>query len=339
MHVVSAAPRPIDDDGLAAGVRLDSVATGIAGRAGSALWAAMHGAPLQVGWMMPRRAWRAAAQAAPAADVVLAITTRSLRGPVARPLVIDHVDALSLNMARRSRGDEAFVVRAFARWEAARFCSWERRCAGWAAAALVTSEEDARALPPRPAVEIVPVGIDEIDAAWAATSDRPIDVVLSGNMRYPPNRLAARMLDREIAPALCARVPHARVVVVGRAADTLGLANVEVMSDVPDVLAVLRLAKVAVAPLELGTGSPYKVLEAAACGAAVVSSPWAAARFGLPALTATDPAGYVDALHRLLDEPDRRDALVAQAQEAVRRHGTHELARGLERMLRDAAGG
>lgn len=273
----------------------------------------------------------------PDADVVLAITTRSLRGPVDRPLVIDHVDALSLNMARRSQGGEALIVRGFARWEAARFRGWEGRCARWSAAAVATSREDAGALPSHPAVEVIAVGLDALEPGWAATAGREIDVVLSGNMRYPPNRNAARMLDREIAPAVHARVPGARIVVAGRAADTLGLANVEVMSDVPDMFAVLRTAKVAIAPLELGTGSPYKVLEAAACGAAIVSSPWAAARFDLAALTATDAADYIDAVCLLLTDPDRRARLVAHSQEAVRRHTTHELARRLELLLQGAA--
>jgi hypothetical protein len=337
--VVTSAARPAVGDALPTGVQVVCAPGGAIGRLASALWAGARGAPLQVGWMMPRAAWRAALREAPEADVVLAMTCRSLRGPLPTPLVIDHVDALSLNMARRAQGDEPMPVRAFARYESARLRAWERRCARWSAAAIVTTAQDAGALPPRPAVEIVPVGLDAVDAAWAAAGpDRPIDVVLSGNMRYPPNRRAARMLEREIAPALRARMPDVRIVVAGRGADTLGLRGaLEVMSDVPDMLAVLRTAKIAIAPLELGTGSPYKVLEAAACGAAVVASPWAAACFDLAALTADDAAGYCDAICLLLSDPARRAALVAASQDAVRRHSTHALARRLETLLRAAA--
>jgi len=342
VSVVVAAPEPAGDSRLPDTVRVVPMPAGAPARLMSAVAAGVRGVPLQVGWMMPRGAWRAATRAAHDADVVLAITSRSLRGPVGRPLVVDHVDALSLNMARRAHGDEALIVRMFARWEAARFRGWERRCARWSTAALATSEEDAGALPPEPHVEVVPVGLDEVDETWSppsptAAADRPIDVVLSGNMRYPPNRRAALLLERDIAPGLRARVPGVRVVVAGRGADALGLTGVEVMSDVPDMRAVLRTAKVALAPLELGTGSPYKVLEAAACGAAIVSSPWAAERFGLPALTAHDVEGYVDALCLLLSDPARRAALVVESQAAVRAHGTHELARRLELLLERAA--
>ena len=337
--VVTSAAHPGGGDRLPAAVQVTCVPAGRIARACSALAAGATGAPLQVGWMMPRRAWRAVTLALPDADVVLAITTRSLRGAVDRPLVVDHVDALSLNMARRARGDEPLPVRLFARFEAGRLRSWEHRCARWSEGAIATAEEDAAALPAHPRVEIIAGALDPVDPAWATSQDRPIDVVLSGNMRYPPNRRAALMLDREIAPALRARLPEARVVVAGRAADTLGLEHVEVMSDVPDMLAVLRTAKVAIAPLELGTGAPNKVLEAAACGAAVVASPWAAARFALAARTASDVQGYCDALYELLSDPPARAALVAASQIAVQRHRTPVQAQRVEELLLAVAGG
>jgi glycosyltransferase involved in cell wall biosynthesis len=333
LRVVTSGGREGADGELPSTVDVVCIEAGRLRRTASALAAALGGAPLQVGWMMPGPAWKAALLAMPDADVVLAMTTRSLRGPVTRPLVIDHVDALSLNMSRRSRGDESLPVRAFARFEGWRFGAWERRCAAWSSGAIATAEEDAAQLPSPPPVEVIPAMLDHVDPTWAASRDRPIDLILSGNMRYPPNRRAALLLDREILPLLRARVDGIRVVVAGRAADTLDLENVEILSDVPDMLAVLRTAKVAIAPLEFGTGSPNKVLEAAACGAAVVSSPWAAARFGMAALTASDAAGYCDAVCELLCDAQRRAALVAQSQSAVARHRTDVAARRVEELL------
>ena len=339
LRVVTAAAPPDGNDVLPEAVDVVSIPVGRLRRTCSALGGALRGAPLQVGWMMPGPTWKAALLAVQDADVVLAMTTRSLRGPVSCPLVIDHVDALSLNMSRRSHGDESPPVRAFARFEAWRFGAWERRCARWSSRAIATAEEDAAALPPHPRIEVIPVILDHVDPAWALSQDRPIDLILSGNMRYPPNRRAALLLDREIAPMLRARVEGIRVVVTGRAADTLRLTNVEIMSDVPDMLAVLRTAKVAIAPLELGTGSPIKVLEAAACGAAVVSSPWAAARFGLAARTASDAEGYCDAVYQLLSDHQQRAALVAESQSAVERHGTDVVLRRVEALLLAAGEG
>jgi hypothetical protein len=320
-------------------VQIISVAAGPVGRALSAISGGIRGAPLQVGWMMPARAWRAVTRAMDEADVMLAMTTRSLRRRPTCPLVIDHVDALGLNMRRRSRGPETLPLRAFARWEAWRFEAWERRTARWARAAIVTAREDADALPADPPIAIVPVGLDRVDPRWAVGTDRPIDVVLSGNMRYPPNRQAAFLLEREILPLLRARCDGLRVAVAGRGAATLGLRDVEVLNDVPDMLAVLRRAKVAIVPLDGGTGSPYKVLEAAACGAAIVSSPWAAARFGLAARTASTAEGYSDAVMELLEDPQARSALVARSQEAVERHRTARLCEVVEQALLTACEG
>jgi len=335
VSVVTAAT-PVDDrldGGLPANVKIISVSAGPLGRALSAISSGVRGAPLQVGWMMPARTWRAAVKAMDEADVMLAMTTRSLRRRPTCALVIDHVDALSLNMLRRSRGPETPFIRAFVRFEAWRFAAWERRTAGWAQGALVTAGEDADALPSRPEAVIVPVGLDRIDPSWACCTDRPIDVVLSGHMRYPPNRQAALMLEREILPLLRLRREGLRIAVAGRGADTLGLRGVEVMADVPDMLAVLRRAKVAIVPLQGGTGSPYKVLEAAASGAAIVSSPWPAARFGIAARIASTAEEYCDAILELLDHPQARQALVADAQGALERHLTSHLCAVVERVL------
>jgi glycosyltransferase involved in cell wall biosynthesis len=125
--------------------------------------------------------------------------------------------------------------------------------------------------------------------------------------------------------------------VVGRAADRLALEGIEVAADVPDLHAYLRRARVAVLPLEGGTGSPYKVMEAAACGAAVVTAPWAARVFSMTAVEACDSATFAAQTLRLLrDESARRDAATA-AQAAVRAQSGEALARRLESVLLAAA--
>jgi glycosyltransferase involved in cell wall biosynthesis len=154
-------------------------------------------------------------------------------------------------------------------------------------------------------------------------------------MRYPPNRDAAEWFASEILPEVRRRRPGTTAWVVGRDASSLRLSGVEIASDVPDLLAYLRRAKVAIAPLRMGTGSPYKVLEAAASGAAVVATPWAAQGFGLPA------AGEgAQALARRTVELLENEALRAEQARAglavARRHRGDRLARRLEEVLRGA---
>jgi hypothetical protein len=314
---------------------VEIVASGRVRRGVAALWALARLRPAQVGWMMPAGAWGRARDRAATADVVLVNTSRSLAGALSAPVVLDHVDALSLNMRRRASGPERLPIRAAARIEAVLLRRWERRAARWCAGQVATSTEDAANLPGEPRCEVIPVGWDA-PAAADEPAERDLDVVLSGNMGYPPNRDAAEWFAAEILPAIRRRRPGTRALVVGRDASSLRLRGVEIASDVPNLLAYLRRAKVAIAPLRMGTGSPYKVLEAAASGAAVVATPWAAQSFGLPA-TGAGAEGLARRVVELLDDDAARAEQVRAGLAVARRHRGDQLARRLEELLQDAA--
>jgi len=305
-------------------------------RAGSALWATVRGYPAQVGWMAPAPFRRCARAAAGRADLVFVVTARGAAMPYNRPTVIDHVDALSLNMARRAEGSEPLPIRMFARLEARRMRAHEARVARWASAQVVSSAEDARYLPQAPRMTVVPNGWDGKDAFEDPPGHhRDIDVIFTGNMRYPPNRRAAEWVDAELFPRLRRRLPKAGVWVVGRSAASLRLRHVRVESDVEDLYSFLRRARIAVVPLNGGTGSPIKVLEAAANGAALVSRAWALAPYDMPGLVADGAEEFVDAVATLLADEGRRRALVTQSAASVRSHSSAQVANRLTTILRD----
>jgi glycosyltransferase involved in cell wall biosynthesis len=308
------------------------VASTLFHRARSALWSLTRGRPAQVGWMMPHRSWHAASKSADEVDVVLANTVRSVAGPLSRPLIVDYVDALSANMLIRAAGPEPLPVRAVARLESRLLRRWELRVAAWADGAVATSSADAASLPACPRVEVLPVAWDGEIVIGEDRRRRDIDVILTGNMGYPPNALAARVLASEIAPALRRARPETTIYVVGRRAKRLDLSGVTVKSDVPDVTSYLRRAKVAVAPLE-GTGSPYKVLEAAASGAAIVASPFALGAYGMPGIEAVSPDEFVSGAIALLTDERRRRELVAQSVPVLQAHTLTALGRRLEGVL------
>lgn len=303
-------------------------------RAAGALGCLMRGRPGQTGWMMPTSAWRRVRALACDHDAVLAMTVRSLRGPLGRPVVLDHVDALSLNMTRRAHGPESVVVRLAARIEAPLLRRWEARCASWARCQVATSHEDADALPPPPAT-VLPVSSDCAPFDEPPGHVRDIDLVFTGNMRYPPNRRGAALLANEILPLVRARLP-VRAMLVGRAADTIKAPGIEVASDVESVSEYLQRARVAVAPLEGGTGTPTKVLEAAVAGAAVVAVPWASDRFGINAATAETPAEFAARIVELLADEPRRAAQARAAANDVLAHLTARVAGRLEELLCEA---
>lgn len=313
-----------------------------AARVAGAVGALTRGQPLQVGWMTPGRAWRSVQRRARGADVVLAVTVRALRGPLPVPIVLDHVDALSLNMRRRARGPEPAALRLAARVEAASMRRWERRLARSVAAQAAISPIDARELPAPPEVHVLPNRVEPPAPAPGAVCERDIDVVLTGNMAYPPNADAARWLSEAIAPALWRGRPDASIWVVGRAARRLSLdPRIEVRADVEDIGAYLRRARVALAPLRIGTGAPNKVLEAMAAGAAVVATPAAVAPFGLsPSAVATaDGAEEIAAaVHRLLDDEHERRRFAEQARDAIAGYGGEAQRERIERLVVQAAG-
>ena len=313
----------------------------LAARACGALGALLRGQPAQVGWMTPGRSWQEVRRRAVECDVVLAITVRSLRGPLPAPLVLDHVDALSVNMRRRATGPEPAPIRWAARLEAVLLGRWERRLTQHAAAQIAISSLEARLLPSPPEVRIVPNCIDVPVLPPGSDGERDIDLILTGNMAYPPNADAARWLSDAIAPALWAGRPGSSVWVVGRDAGRLALdPRLEVRADVPDLGAYLRRAKIALAPLRLGTGSPNKVLEAMAAGAAVLATPIAVEPFAFPP-DAVETAGTASALAAavecLLADETARSAMVDRARSLVLAYRPEVQRERLETILAGAA--
>jgi glycosyltransferase involved in cell wall biosynthesis len=300
------------------------------------LGALASGQPAQCGWMTPGPTWRAARRLARAADVVLVITSRSLRGRLGAPIVLDHIDALSHNMAERARGPERLPVRLFAALEANRMSAWEGRLAGHVAAQLGASQDVVQLLPPYPPAHVIPVGWAGDVFADPDGHQRDIDVIFTGNMDYPPNRDGAEWLSREILPLVRSERPATNAWIVGRASSRLYAPGVEVASDVPDLLAFLRRARVAVAPV-YGAGSSWKTLEAAASGAAVVSTPWGLDCYDMPGAVATDTDGFVTAILHLLEDERARRLQVDAMQRALGDLRPEVLGRQLEAIVDDAA--
>jgi len=316
--VLTAGPAstPAADRSLRELAEVEVIAASRIRRALSAAYALAAGRPAQCGWMMPGPAWRAAKRLARDADVVLVNTSRSLRGGLAAPIVLDHIDALSHNMAERGRGPESLPVRVFATLESWRMAAWELRLAGIVAAQIGASNDVARLLPREPPVHVIPNGWAGAVFTQPAGHQRDIDVIFTGNMDYPPNRDGAAWLQREILPRVRAVRPATTAWIVGRSAKRVAGTDVEVASDVPDVLSFLRRAHVAVAPV-FGAGSPSKTLEAAASGAAVVSTPWGLECYRLPGLAARDTDGFVSGILALLDDDDARRQQVQEMQRAL----------------------
>ena len=311
-------------------------------RAVSLLGAALRGAPAQVGWFQPPRMRRRVQALAPSHDVAVFITVRTF-APIRTPYVLDHVDSLSLNASRRAARRRPGPGRLAWMVEARRLRALERRAGTGARAQIVTSAVDARHVPADPPPACIPIGVDLLDATPVnGHAARDIDLILTGNMRYPPNRDAAARLGHDIAP-LVRRRRQARIAVVGRAAQTVARnADLERVADVPDIAPFLERAKVALAPVAGGTGVPIKVLEAARAGAAVVLTPEANSGLGFSPDAvglATTPGEFADQALALLEDEEGRERRVDALWRELHRFALVDVMAAYERIVEDAADG
>jgi polysaccharide biosynthesis protein PslH len=317
--------------------RVRTLSAGRLERAFSVLGAVLRGQPAQVGWMMPMRAWRLARREASEGEVALIITSRSSRGRLSVPTVLDHIDALSFNMTNRANGSERLLVRLLARFEAWRMRAWQNRLADCVVAQMGTSREVASMLPSGPLTYVLPASYAHPIHDDPPGHERDIDVIFTGDMDYPPNREAAESLVSRIVPRVVSQRPQTSTWIVGRNASRVASSDVSTASDVPDLHSYLRRAKVAIAPIA-GAGSPFKTLEAAANGAALVATKWAVDCYGLPAAIADNPDGFAAEVLRLLeDEPGRR-AQADAARQVARTLTSEAVGARLDEIMRAAAG-
>jgi glycosyltransferase involved in cell wall biosynthesis len=272
-------------------------------------------------------------------------------GPLLRrlaplPCVLDLVDALSVNMARRARVDRG-ALGYVAGVEAARLIRYERALCAEASAVAISSAPD-RAAIGAGNIHLVRNGVDLERFPFAAMEGRGSDIVFIGNLGYFPNVDAASWFALEVMPRLTDRMPLLRLKLVGaRPAASLRrlaarLPQVDLVGQVPEVHSYLANAAVAVVPLRSGSGQQLKLLEAMATGTPVVSTSLSAAGFdavdGEHLLIADNATAMADAILRLISDRELASRLTTAARALVERdHGWDRSARDLERLWLDAA--
>jgi glycosyltransferase involved in cell wall biosynthesis len=228
-----------------------------------------------------------------------------------------------------------------ARWPYALYSlvQWRRlrRFERWACAAadraLAVSEADRRAIRALGAgtpVDLVPNGIEpEAYDGWAqARPSAPAPRLLfTGTMDYRPNVDAAVWFCQSVWPRVRAARPDAGLWLVGQrpapAVQLLGrLPGVEVTGLVEEIGPYLRDAAVYVAPLRVGGGTRFKILEAMAAACPVVSTRLGAegidAQDGRHLRLADEPAQFAAQILALLGAPEEGRRIAAAARTFVR---------------------
>jgi glycosyltransferase involved in cell wall biosynthesis len=261
-------------------------------------------------------------------DLVLAHSLGALaavrRADIATPPIIadfpdlEHVRirrAAALTAGRRQRL-VAHAWAGLARWVEA---ALTRRCA----AALVCSQVDRQrlaALAPGARIDIVANAVASRPAP--ALGDDPVAVFV-GVLGYPPNLDAVRQLLDEIWPRVRARVPTARLLIVGEGGEGLRASieqgrGIEVLGFMADLSPVYAAARMAVAPMRRGGGTRIKIIEAAAYGRACVATAVGAEGLafsdGKSILIRDDAPAFAAACVELLAAKGKAESMGAAAQ-------------------------
>ena len=228
------------------------------------------------------------------------------------PCVLDLIDALSANMARRALFDVG-PMRWLAAIEAKRLLPYEHSLCTRVARAMVSSARDRAVLGDElPMLHIVANGVDPNEFAFSTDTREADMLVFSGNLGYFPNVDAAIWFTHEVLPLLRAKRSHVEINLVGArpAASLHRLAQnhlgVRLTGPVANMASALSRAAIAVVPMRAGSGQQIKILEAMSCGTPVVATSAAAAGLeavpGRDLLVADDAPAFAEAILRLLDD-------------------------------------
>lgn len=180
---------------------------------------------------------------------------------------------------------------------------------------------------PEANVFTAPNGVDvEKFSNWEGRAEDCGDIVFAGTMNYFPNEQGVEFFHREIFPEILKLRPETTVSIVGVNPKNHILAldapNFRVHGGVPEIADYYRSAKVLAVPLLSGSGTRIKILEAAAAGAPIVTTPIGcegiAVKDGEHCRIAEAPKDFAKACVELIENRQTAGQLSRAAQDLMR---------------------
>ena len=245
------------------------------------------------------------------------------------PVACTHHNVESQLLRRRAL-TEPLLRRAYLNLQASKLERLEKEWLPRVAINVAVSDDDAQTfaeLAPQARIELAPNGVD-VDYFTPGTGEEQAGTVFVGGTNWFPNRDALEWFHRDILPELRALGEAGPVTWIGRCSATDkekfgGPDGVVFTGYVPDVRPYLHRAACVIAPLRVGGGTRLKILDAWACGSAVVATTQGSeglARIdGHNILIADEPRAFAQAIQRVLNDASLRAALGHAGREAVER--------------------
>lgn len=182
-------------------------------------------------------------------------------------------------------------------------------------AVFVTSPEDAEALGGRAIV--APNGVDCSRFQPSPVPGNPT-LVMTASLGYEPNVAAAIWFTRRVLPLVRERRPDVRLQIVGftpppAVLELATLPGVSIHGTVPSVMPYLTAARIALVPLQVGSGTRLKALEAMAAGRPVVGTTVGLEGLGITdgvqAAIADEPTAMAHRIVQLLEDDGLADRM------------------------------
>ena len=254
------------------------------------------------------------------------------------PVLLDWIDALSLNTRRHSLKERFWPKKVLYHWEGRKMRLFEHHHVGVCDYAIVTSPLDQEVLG-KSRVETLPNGVD-CECFAPRNVKKDIDLIFTGNMSYEPNIQAVDLFCKEILPCVQRRLSNVSFYVVGINPPQAVLKwsrepGIHVTGFVEDLANMLNRSRLFVAPMCSGSGIQNKILEALATGLPVLTTRYGNAALGgnvrSGVIELNTPAEFAQEIVSLLHDESRRSNLGRLGREmALRRFRWDSVVRRLE---------
>jgi glycosyltransferase involved in cell wall biosynthesis len=232
------------------------------------------------------------------------------------PKTLDYMDAFSKGMYRRAE-TENFLIRPFVKAEANRLTTYENLIFDYFDHKTIISEQDRDLIyhKNRKEIIVVPNGVNEQLLNDNSQQEQKFDVLFHGNLGYIPNVDCVKYIVMEVMPLLVKFRPQIKLAISGATPSKKVIelckqypSNITLLGFVEDIVATYKSAKLFFAPLQIGTGLQNKILEAMALKIPCITSELCnnalKAKNEHQIITGKKPVNYVNAIVKLLDEPE-----------------------------------
>ncbi len=237
-------------------------------------------------------------------------------------------------------------------WDVLKLKWWEERVWRAASHVIAVSNDDARVIRQHVGlsslVSVVPNGVDVASFRFSMKKKGGTPVLLFvGSFTWMQNRDAVNWLMTSIWPALQARYPGVRLRIVGRGMpkslrNLVAQHQVTLLEHVENIEDELHSADVLLAPIRVGGGTSFKILEAMAAGLPVVTTTLGATglrvRGGRELLIGDTAQDLIASVGKLFASDRMRNDLARNARKAIEReYGWDTIAQALDRLWYETA--